>query len=228
MWQKNGPANGTIVAGMTSGKMLFAIFYSNICLIDLPGNAYDQLTNSYGIVLHPTSGALYISDYYNHRLMFYASGTRNGTLLLGGNGAGINNTQLSFHAGLYLDSFSNTLIIANSGAHSIIRYVFGATTWTLVAGNQNGIWGNTSITFTFPLDMTFDPMGNMYVVDRGNHRIQFFSNGGINGITVAGICGVSGSNATTLLYPSAMSFDNQLNLYVADTENHRIQKFLRY
>jgi hypothetical protein len=71
-------------------------------------------------------------------------------------------------------------------------------------------------------------MGNVYVADRNNHRIQFFSSGGINGTTIAGVTGVSGSSNANLNTPWAVRLDGQLNLYVADCDNNRIQKFLRY
>ena len=76
--------------------------------------------------------------------------------------------------------------------------------------------------------MTIDPMGNLYVADRNNHRIQFFLNGQLNGTTIAGITSTSGNNSTTLSQPRSVKLDSQLNLYVADASNHRIQKFLRY
>ena len=78
---------------------------------------------SYSILM----ALLSIEDYGNHRLMSYATGVKNGTLLRGGNGVGINNTQLRMPVGLYSDSFSNTLIIANFGCNNIVRYAFGAS-----------------------------------------------------------------------------------------------------
>ena len=191
------------------------------------GNASNQLNNPYGIALHPLSAELYIADHANHRLMAYPTGGRNGTLLLGGNGPGLGYTQLSNPLGLYFDLYSNSLIIDNYGASGILRYVLGATNWTLMAG-VNGMTGSTSTSLFLPMDVVLDPMGNLYVTDRNNHRIQFFPVGQMNGMTIAGITLVSGSNATTLSSPWAAKIDNQLNLYVADTTNHRIQKFLRY
>jgi len=73
-----------------------------------------------------------------------------------------------------------------------------------------------------------DPMGNFYVADYANTRIQLFLAGQFEGITIAGRTGVPGSNASLLMYPYSMKLDNQLNLYVADSGNHRIQRFLRY
>jgi len=71
-------------------------------------------------------------------------------------------------------------------------------------------------------------MGNIYVVDRDNRRLQFFSIGQSNGMTIAGITGILGANASLLNSPLSVVLDTQLNLYVSDGENHRIQKFMRF
>ena len=185
---------------------------------------------SYGIALNPTSTVLYVSDYYNQRIMFYPSGVKNGTLLIDSLGAGTNATQLCYPTGLYYDSFADNLVIANFGCHNIVRYVFGTTNWTLVtvAGNINAIPGTGSASLSSPIDMTIDPMGNMYVADLANHRIQFFADGAVNGTTIAGVAGVNGNSTTTLNVPWSVCLDNQLNVYIADALNHRVQKFLRY
>ena len=68
----------------------------------------------------------------------------------------------------------------------------------------------------------------MYIADKDNYRIQLFMAGQSEGITIAGVTNVFGNNSTLLYQQWSVRLDNQLNLYVADTENHRIQKFLRY
>jgi len=188
--------------------------YSLNILIDIFGNASNQLYRPYGIALHPTTNTLYISDYTNHRIMSYPSGTFNGTLIFGDGEPGFNNTQLYFPVGLHYDAFTNSLIIANH--------------WELLAGSPIGFTGVPPDGLYRPIDMTLDPMGNLYVADRNNHRIRFFSNGQLNGTTIAGVTGVNDTNATTLNWPWSVKLDSQLNMYVADTNNHRIQKFLRY
>lgn len=160
--------------------------------------------------------------------MSYTLSTTVGTLVAGGNGAGNSNMQLNDPRGLYFDSPTNSLIIANRGTNNVIRWVIGASNWTLVAGNIDGSIGNDSIGFNNPWDVTLDPMGNIYVADRYNHRIQFFQAGQTNGTTIAGVTGLSGTSSTRLNEPLSIALDSQLNLYVADTQNNRIQKFTRY
>ncbi|CAF1393465.1 unnamed protein product, partial [Didymodactylos carnosus] len=48
-----------------------------------------------------------------------------------------------------------------------------------------------------------------------------------NGITVAGVNGINGSFATHLFQPQGIFIDQFDNLYVADSENDRIQKFVQ-
>jgi DNA-binding beta-propeller fold protein YncE len=188
----------------------------------------NQFSTPYGIARDESTGTLYIVDSNNYRVMSYASGATSGIQVAGGTGAGFNNTQLNTPFGLYFDSLSNSLIISNINGHNVVRWVLGATSWTLMAGSINGSTGSTSTLLSSPTDVTFDPMGNMYVADNGNHRIQLIMAGQSDGITIAGIPGVSGSNLTMLNAPYSVELDNQLNLYVSDALNQRIQKFVRY
>jgi len=192
------------------------------------GNSSSDLYWPYGIALHPTLNTLYIAEDVNNRIMSYVLGNNSGTLLFGFNGGGNNNTQLSSPRGLHFDILTNSLVIANFGVNKIVRYVLGSSFWTLIAGDISGASGTTPALFRNPIEATLDPMGNLYVADRNNNRIQFFYAGQLNASTIAGITRVNGTNATTLAAPWSLRLDSQLNLYVADTYNHRIQKFLRY
>ncbi|CAF3543170.1 unnamed protein product [Rotaria socialis] len=191
------------------------------------GNSLNQLQLPTGVSYDSNSNTLYIADYTNDRVMRYLYGASNGTIAAGGNGFGITNIKLWRPAGLYFDSFSNNLLIANANAQTIVQWPLNASNWTLVAGCA-GTSGNNATLLNYPMDVVLDPMGNIYVADRNNHRIQLFMNGQTQGITIAGVTSMFGSNDTLLNLPFGVTLDNQLNLYVADTGNHRIQQFLRY
>jgi sugar lactone lactonase YvrE len=192
------------------------------------GNSTTQLSFPYTLTRDPSSGTLYIADTNNHRVMQYRMGASSGTVVAGGYGPGNNSTQLNYPIGLYFDSPSNSLVIANAGGNNILRWVLGATNWTLLAGSANGTMGATSTMMYYPVGVTFDSWGNMYVADTYNHRIQFFLAGQSIGTTIAGVATIGGSNSTLLKFTYNLVLDADLNLYVADSMNHRVQKFLRY
>ncbi|CAF4200302.1 unnamed protein product, partial [Adineta steineri] len=191
------------------------------------GSQNNLLYNPYGIWRDTSSGILYVADSYNQRIMRYKNNSKSGDIIAGGNGFGYGSTQLGFPYAFHFDSFSNSLLIANGGSHNIVRWIIGASNWTIVTGSMNGASGNNATLLNVPTDITLDPMGNMYVADMFNHRIQFFLSGQSNAVTIAGT-GVGGSTSTELYYPSSLTLDSQLNLYVVDQSNHRIQKFVRY
>lgn len=200
----------------------------SILCIGSSGNSTNQLNRPYGLFRDSDSGTLYISDSANYRVLRLISGQSSGTVVAGGHGGGINNTQLYLSYGLHFDSVSNSLIIPNVEANNLVRWVIGASSWTLIAGNATGSPGSTSTQLQSPTDVTLDPMGNIYVADANNHRIQFFSSGQSIGQTIAGTTSVSGNSSNRLNQPLSVALDSQLTLYVSDAGNSRIQKFLRY
>jgi sugar lactone lactonase YvrE len=160
--------------------------------------------------------------------MSYSSGATAGMVVAGGNNQGSANNQLNTPFGIYLDVPSNSLYIANKNDHNIVNWVVNASSWTLIAGNANGQSGPTSTTLNSPTDVTLDSMGNLYVTDNGNDRIQFFLAGEFTGTTIAGILGTYASATNALDAPQSVTLDSDLNLYVVDSGNNRIQKFQRY
>ncbi|CAF4048211.1 unnamed protein product [Rotaria sp. Silwood1] len=191
------------------------------------GSSNNQLDHLYGITRDSNTDTLYISDTNNDRIMSYASDVSSGSVVAGGNGAGTRPTPLSGSSAINFDSSSNSLVIANYGAHNIVRWSLGDSYWTLVAG-VTGLPGNSSKQLNSPVGVTLDSMGNVYVADTLNHRIQIFLAGQSNETTIAGITGVSGNSANLLNTPFSVALDTQRNLYVADMANSRIQQFIRY
>ena len=192
------------------------------------GATLDQLNLPVGIFYDSVKNGIYVADTDNSRVMYFRVGNRNGTIVAGNNTAGVTPTQLKFPHGVYFDSISNSTIIANSGGANILRWSIGASNWTLVAGGSGVVAGTAPNRFNYPLGVILDPMNNLYVADYGNHRVQFFLSGEMNGRTIAGFTGVNGNNASSLDSPGSVALDSQLNLYVNDVSNHRVQKFLRY
>ncbi|CAF1478179.1 unnamed protein product [Adineta steineri] len=211
MYWENGASSGSMIAGTGSS-----------------GSANNQFNYPNMVERDASSGTLYISDVYNYRIMQYLNGDTSGTVVAGGNGAGTGTTQLWDPYGFMLDSSTNSLIIANYNAHTVVRWVIGATSWRLLAGSSSGVSGSSSTLLYKPVGVAVDQYGNIYVADSGNHRIQFFLPGQSEATTIAGVSGSPGTSATQLKSPFGVTLNSQFNLYVADTGNNRIQLFSRY
>jgi len=89
------------------------------------GNGTNEFRYPYSIARDQQSGTLYVCDTGNDRIMCYTKGNNTGVLVAGGNGRGNNINQLNSPMGIYFDSVSNSLIIANAGSHNIVRWRIG-------------------------------------------------------------------------------------------------------
>jgi DNA-binding beta-propeller fold protein YncE len=100
------------------------------------------------------TGAVYVADYGNHRVMKFLAGV--GTVAAGGNGAGSNSNQLNNPSGAVLDANATVLYISNAGSHNIKRWIIGSSTGTVVAGDTAGSSGSTSLLLNAPLGLAID------------------------------------------------------------------------
>jgi sugar lactone lactonase YvrE len=92
---------------------------------------------------------------------------------------------------------------------------------TVAGGNGEGSAANQ---FNIPIGIFVDSLGNLFIADQINSRIQKWAPGAISGVTVAGGNG-EGAAANQLAYPTGIFVDSQSNVYIADRSNHRIQKW---
>jgi trimeric autotransporter adhesin len=170
------------------------------------------LAGPYGIARDAASGTLYVSDSGTNQIKRYASGSTDSQVVAGNGTAGISNMLLTDPKGIYYHLSSSSLIIANYNSHTVVRWTIGASSWTLVAGDVNGISGGSSTTLANPTAVTLDSYGNVYVADSINHRVQFFLAGQTVGQTIAGETGVAGISTTLLNLPFTVALDSQGNL----------------
>lgn len=72
--------------------------------------------------------------------------------------------------------------------------------------------------------MALDSSNAIYVADYENNRIQKWNMNARISTTVAGsIDGVQNSTVDTLSFPTKVTVDLSGNIYVTDSENHRVQ-----
>src|SRR6185295_2249187 len=83
-----------------------------------------------------------------------------------------------------------------------------------------GTLGGAPGEFNAPIGIASDPLGNIYVTDYFNHRVQKFSSGG----AFISQFGSNGSADGLFANPNGIACAND-TVFVADQGNNRIQKF---
>ena len=146
-----------------------------------------------------------------------------GETVAGGNGAGMNDNQIGEATGVFVDKNGDVYVPV---FYRILKFPKGSTSatyGTVVAGGN--AYGSAANQLIFPHDVFLDAMGNLYIADMGNYRIQKWAPGASSGITVAGGNG-SGSAANQFgVAITGLFVDAAGNVYVCDEINHRIQKW---
>lgn len=194
-----------------------------------------RLNSPRGIAILP-NGSGFIADTGNHVIRFVDGDGGTVATFAGNPAPGSTNdtgTAASFNGpeGLALDAQGN-LYVADT-VNSVIRRITPAGVVTTFAGTA-GQLGSTNGTgaaarFSAPCSLTFDPAGNLYVADRGNHLIRKITPAGVV-TTLAGKASVgahkdgSGTGAA-FDGPNGITYDPVLKaLFVADTQNRVVRK----
>ncbi len=199
-----------------------------------------RLNNPYEVAMD-AAGNLYIADGNNRRIRKVDASTGNITTAAGtgtqgdsGDGGAATAAQLTFPIGVGVDGAGN-LYIADGNSHRVRRVDTAGVITTVAGTGSSGDSGDggaaAAAQLNFPAAAEPDGAGNLYIVDRNNHRIRRVDTSGV--ITTVAGTGSSGYNASQdggaatsaqLNTPTGAALDGAGNLYIADTNNHRIRK----
>ena len=149
--------------------------------------------------------------------------TTNTIKLIAGQGcAGSESDMLSSPRGVFVD-FHFDLYVADCGNNRIQKFQSGQRNGTTVAG----CGASGTMNLSGPTGVVLDADGYIFIVDTGNNRIV---GSGANGFRCVAGCSGGISFSRTASYelngPRTMAFDSYGNIWVADYENKRVQKFL--
>lgn len=170
------------------------------------------------LFFHSTSNSLYFSDYT--ATIYKFSINRNETIKVAfGNGRGSQLNQTQLIQDLFVDIEGNIYVLDGVNAR-VLKWPVNATSGVLVAaggGHGNG----TSQLITFPIaaaQFSVDINKNtIYVLDTVNHRVQRYTIGSTNGVTVLG------GNTSYFVYPRSMAIDGVGNILIGS--NSYIKKY---
>ena len=184
-----------------------------------------QLSSPTGVAVD-SSGNLYIADQGNSVIREVTGGQ----ILTLDSGS----VRLKNPASLTMDAVGN-LFIADTDNSRIVEYSAKGV-WSVVAGNAiPGFSGDngpaTKAELTLPRSVAIDALGQVYICDTLNGRIRLVSpSGTITTIIGNGSANYSGDGgdalAAALYWPRGIALDPAGNVYIADTNNHRIREAL--
>jgi hypothetical protein len=152
------------------------------------------------------AGNCYLGSYYTNRIIKYSS-----------TGAYITDWANPGTAGIAIDAVGNVLAVDynNDASIGLNKYTnTGTLLW------HKGSYGTGAGQFSTPWGLAYDSLGNIYVTDSGNNRVEKFDG---NGTFVSQYGTPEGASFS---FPGSLEID-QANalLYVCDCNNNRIQKF---
>jgi RHS repeat-associated protein len=187
-------------------------------------------------------GNIYIADNGNHRVRkvdlngIITTVAGNGSYYgYGGDGGPATQADIPYPGAITVDPSGNLYIVHDAR----IRKVDPNGIITTIAGTGfSGFSGDggpaTQARLYSPLGIAADASGTLYIADTVNHRIRKIDNSGIittvagsgsSGYYGGGYSGDGGPATQALLYyPKGVAVDTLGNLYIADSDNHRIRK----
>ena len=186
-----------------------------------------------------TSGVLYIADTGNNRIRRIKASRDTITTYAGSGTAGFSgdtgaatSAAINAPAGVFVDSVG-VLYIADTGNNRIRRITSAGVITTIAGKDSAGFSGDggaaTSAKLSAPTAV-FARGGFVYIADTGNNRIRRINSSGVIS-TIAGKDTTAGlfiddttATRATLKAPRGLYVDRSHNVYIADTDHHRIRK----
>ena len=203
LWKKGATSGITVAGGFGKGKAL------------------NQIGGCHGLFVHEKSKTIYISDFYNDRVVKWSEGSDQGIIVAGTGIGGQDASQLLMPRGISVDQ-CETIYVADmwnnriqNGRKEKLKVL------QLLEGTEKELIPNQ---LRDPWDVKVDQYGNVYVADTGNARIVKWMPNQLNGVTVVGGNGY-GTQSNQFKDAYGLALDKQGNIFVSERLNHRIQIF---
>ncbi|UJR07283.1 hypothetical protein I4U23_011571 [Adineta vaga] len=169
-------------------------------------------------------GNIYVSDRDEHCIWLFLSNSTIGQIIAGKNeDSGSNDDQFNEPYGIFVND-AGIMYIADRQNHRIMKWLPGASQGIRVAGDGNA--GDKATQLNKPTYVIVDANEYMYISEAGDQgRIIRWLVGSWYGVCIVACTGSFGTATNQLKGPHSLAFDRNGSLYVADWDNHRVQKF---
>ena len=175
------------------------------------------------------AGNLYVADTYNGRIRKITPKGEVSTFVGGKEGfANGQGSAAQFYQpyGMVIDMAGN-LYVADHRNHRIRKITPKGEVSTFAGGEALFADGQGSVArFYYPSAIAIDAAGNLYITDTGNNLIRKVTPNGIVSTLASGEKGFADAQGSAARFnkPRGIAIAVAGNLYVTDTQNHRIRK----
>lgn len=195
----------------TSVRVIEGLGQEDTCLLHNPSSVSIAPGSQVLVMDRPAKG--------RYRVCLFPPDRRQARVVLEcGQGSALD--QLRYPKGLAADASGN-IYVADAGNNRVLRFD--------PQGAPLGVIGRAGAglgELNFPCGICIDAIGIIYVADTGNSRVQKFTPQGVGLMAVGGARGVPGDQGLAALdQPLGLTVDTGGNIFVADTNQHRVVKF---
>lgn len=192
------------------------------------GNGEGQFNAPWGIAVDRVRGYLYVVDSANFRVQKF---DMTGEFIMAWGSFGNGDGQFYFPRGVAVDQEDGSVYVVDMGNHRIQKFDTSTnvlpqllTKWggSPAAGHASSPLAQEAGQLRSPWGITVDGVGDVYVTDTGNHRIEKFDREG-NFITQ---WGGFGNGDGQFNFPYGIAVDAKGSVFVVDSGNTRVQQFM--
>ena len=181
-----------------------------------------HLNTPWGIAVAP-DGSIYVTERWGYRLVkLSAAGVQQWTVgqagVYGNDYAHFGDWWAGPEGTLAIDAAGH-VYVPDTGNHRVQVFNPDGSYFTTL-----GSYGTGPYQFECPAGVAISPVnGDIFVVDRCNQRIQVYTSG-LGYKATLGVLDKTGTDNQHFNWPWGVAVDASGNIYVADTDNHRVQK----